>query len=199
MAKFKVGDRVRYTGSVYSSLNGKVGEVTKIDIQMSIWYHVVYPQGGPPWALEESEIELYSTNPAPMPVPPAPTHKFNVGDRVMVNGMSPTIDGKTFRIKGLLQLAGFGNSYDVFGHGVSFDVPEGNCTLVQSIQIGDFSPTTVTAGGARECKSVTPSIEPVCPSCGCKDARNYVGFMSIECVNQCCAHYKPVKELARHG
>ncbi len=44
------------------------------------------------------------------------------------------------------------------------------------------------AGG--QCKSVTPKIEPVCPSCGCKDARNYVGFSSIECANSRCAHYK---------
>ena len=104
MAKFKVGDRVKYVGGTYKSITGKVGTITHD-------HHPNYGAkvGGHNWFLSDDELE-----------------------------------------------------------------PEAIAVPLSSDR-------------------VTPKIEPVCPSCGCKDARNYFGVVpgsAMECANYKCKHYK---------
>lgn len=126
MAKFKVGDRVRYVGGAYKGITGKVGMI--IYVYCSDYAVEV---GGKDWILSDDELE-----PEAIAVP---------------------LPAKTL-------LAGFGQT-----------VP---------------ARSWVDGLASSPCGRVTPKIEPVCPSCGCKDARNYVGFSSIECANSRCVHYK---------
>lgn len=134
MAKFKVGDSVKYIGALYGSLTGKVGVISSI--QQTNDYMVQFgSNSGPGWFMSDHELEL--------DVP---------GGFLAPASFIPFTPAVPLPSEGLL--AGFGQTVPPY-------------------------------------HSVTPkAIEPVCPSCGCKDARNYVGFSSVECANYRCRHYK---------